>query len=440
MMKPEYHYIKCFLSFFLVVCLAILTNIACFAEAVQLSSDNYEYQISEDGTAIITKYIGEHYCITIPNNIDGYTVKSIGNDAFSSTKIYAVIIEDGIEAIGNKAFENCYSLVRIALPQSIKSIGESAFCNCLSLSGDTIINDEIYSDADLLQIEIDKQKKKTDDAQAQLDRWISNGKKTEEDISKQRSKVQKEQEKLTELETTLNDIEKPNELLFPAGTTLLPNGLEIIGDYAFKNCQELKSITIPNSVKQFGKAPFAVCGELTFLISPKHPTLAYNNGVLYNKTDKRLVLSNNGIKEFEIPQGILTIDDFAFYPGGVSSSSLQKITIPDSVTNIGECAFAFTQITQLSIPDSITSINYKAFYNSRLTSVSLGKNVKRIGDEAFAFTIIKEMEIPESVESIGEKAFPEGIVLIVMPGSFAEEYCQINSIEYKYSESDMDWL
>ena len=75
-------------------------------------------------------------------------------------------------------------------------------------------------------------------------------------------------------------------------------------------------------------------------------------------------------------------------------TSLTSVTIPDSVTSIGEYAFSScTSLTSVTIPDSVTSIGNNAFYNcTSLTSVTIGNSVTSIGHGAFTrCTSLKEV-------------------------------------------------
>lgn len=59
-----------------------------------------------------------------------------------------------------------------------------------------------------------------------------------------------------------------------------------------------------------------------------------------------------------IPETVVTVGHYAFS----SCHNLTEITIPDSVTSIGDSAFSWNEITQIAIPDSITTLSYAAFY------------------------------------------------------------------------------
>ena len=134
-----------------------------------------------------------------------------------------------------------------------------------------------------------------------------------------------------------------------------------IGDYAFFYSDCTVSITIPNSVTSIGDHSFFTYKALkSFIVSPDHPTLEVKDGVLFSKTDKRLIRYPSAITEesYAIPEGTTFIGDYAFY----QNDSLTSVTIPDSVTGIGEYAFCQCgSLESLTIPAGVTSIGEGAF-------------------------------------------------------------------------------
>ena len=105
-----------------------------------------------------------------------------------------------------------------------------------------------------------------------------------------------------------------------------------------------------------------------------------------------------------IPDSVTSIGDSAFS----GCTSLTSVTIPDSVTSIGDWAFSYcTSLTSVTLPDSVTSIGYEAFFNCiSLTSVTIPDGVTSIGEDAFRnCTSLTSVTIPDSVTRIGERAF-----------------------------------
>jgi BspA type Leucine rich repeat region (6 copies) len=115
-------------------------------------------------------------------------------------------------------------------------------------------------------------------------------------------------------------------------------------------------------------------------------------------------------------------DDLSAYSFLLANGFVTSITIPNSVTSIGNYAFRDCwAITSITIPNSVTSIGMEAFYNcQRLASVTIPSSVTSIGDSAFSYCIgLTSITIPSSVTSIGDSAFRACIVLtsITIPSS-----------------------
>lgn len=101
-------------------------------DANEHESRNFYYIICNDGTAEITKYVGDDSSIDIPSTLDGYTVSKISNSAFENNdKLQKVYIYGG--AIGDSAFKNCSNLTFLWISDKVTSIGTSSYENCTSL-------------------------------------------------------------------------------------------------------------------------------------------------------------------------------------------------------------------------------------------------------------------------------------------------------------------
>ena len=129
-------------------------------------------------------------------------------------------------------------------------------------------------------------------------------------------------------------------------------------------------------------------------------------GVEYSKDGKKLLTcTNRSLTDYSIRRGSKSICDQAFL---WQCSSLQSVTIPDSVTSIGDSAFSCcSSLQSVTIPDSVTSIGGRAFGEcSSLQSVTIPDSVTSIGDRAFSWcTSLQSVIIPDSVTSIGDRAF-----------------------------------
>ena len=138
------------------------------------------------------------------------------------------------------------------------------------------------------------------------------------------------------------------------------DGYTSIGDYAFKYCHNLTSVTIPNSVTSIGDWCFHGCTALTSVTIP-NSVIRICDGAFAGCID---------LTSIEIPDSVTSIRDYAF----AYCYDLTSIEIPDSVTSIGNYAFGCcTRLTSVTIPNSVTSIGLGVFYCCNgLTSVTIG--------------------------------------------------------------------
>lgn len=151
----------------------------------------------------------------------------------------------------------------------------------------------------------------------------------------------------------------------------LPNTITRIDETAFNGCSNLKSVNIPPSVTSMGQSVFSYCPSLTAIDIPDGVT-SINYGTFWGCTKlKDVKLSNNityigihafsgcdSLSEITLPGSLTTIAYEAFS----SCDNLKHVTIPDSVTSIGPCAFrACTGMKSLIIGKGVTIIDYYAF-------------------------------------------------------------------------------
>ena len=174
-------------------------------------------------------------------------------------------------------------------------------------------------------------------------------------------------------------------------------------------CNQIQSVTIPESVTSIGKSAFEDCSNLDSLTIKGVATSigAYAFGSCTSLTSLSLVGS------------FQTIGDYAFVSCGMTS-----LTIDATITSIEKYAFSSRSLTSLSLTGNIQKIGDYAFaYCTSLTSLSLTGNVQKIGDYAFySCSSLKTVTLPKSLTSIGAYAFDSCTSLdsIEIPGTVTE--------------------
>ena len=145
-----------------------------------------------------------------------------------------------------------------------------------------------------------------------------------------------------------------------------------ISNYAFRNCSNLTSITIPESVTSIESYAFDNCTNLTSIDIPGSVT----------SIGKWAFNSCKSLTSITIPDSVTSVGDSAFY----YCDSLTNVAIGNSVTNIGESAFGYCKsLTSINIPEGVTSIVFSTFNGCySLTSITIPDSVTSIGQYAFS--------------------------------------------------------
>ena len=139
--------------------------------------------------------------------------------------------------------------------------------------------------------------------------------------------------------------------------------LEVIGSQAFRDCRSLKSITIPASVKEIGEAAFVSSATLSdtmpeFSNINSLTTVKFAEGSKLETIGDYAFQMQSALKSIDIPDGVKEIGEGVFS----GCSSLTSITIPDSATKISYGMFAgCSSLREIEIPDSVTEIGEYAF-------------------------------------------------------------------------------
>ena len=177
-----------------------------------------------------------------------------------------------------------------------------------------------------------------------------------------------------------------------------------IGEMAFYGCSSLTSCTIGSDVTSIGEMAFDGCTSLISITVDSSNTVydSRNNcNAIIETSTNTLVL---GFQNTVIPNSVTSIGDSAF----AGCSGLTSIVIPDSVISIGNSAFyRCSGLTSCTIGSGVTSIDIEAFRDcSSLTSIIIPNSVTSIGSSAFTYCSgLTSCIIGDGVTSIGEYAF-----------------------------------
>ncbi|MBR2539988.1 MAG: leucine-rich repeat protein [Mogibacterium sp.] len=191
---------------------------------------------------------------------------------------------------------------------------------------------------------------------------------------------------------------------FGMTSVVLPQHLEKIGNSAFIfNSLEAVDLEGATELKSIGETAFK--GNHLRSVRLTDNVTSLGSGAF----------SANSITDIRMPHN----NEFTVIPSALFSMNIRmsKVEIPDTITEIGEMAFAGARLTRLTIPASVTRIDRKAFHLHHLTSLTIPGNVKEIGESAFEGTFkeqtLKSLTLSEGIESIGKYAFKEGLLTAV---------------------------
>ena len=279
-----------------------------------------------------------------------------GEHAFNSAKFSKVIIEEGVDSIGNHAFQWCSSVTSLTFPSTLKSIGEEAFKDCSGLTELTLLSN------------IESFGNRAFGGCSGVVYLNCNLPDTNDGVFRE--------SKITRLVvgngvTSLGQRSFCNSSLLASVT--LPSTLKTIGSYAFEGLKSLISITLPSSLRTISDRAFLNCEGLTELV---------------------------------IPEGVDSIAEYAFE----GLKYLQSARLPASIRSLGGSVFkncTGTLYVKCNIPDAPWAGEH-AFNSAKFSKVIIEEGVDSIGNHAFQWcSSVTSLTFPSTLKSIGEEAFKD---------------------------------
>ena len=350
--------------------------------------------------------------------------QNIQNNAFENcSKLTSVTIGNGVTGIGQSAFHNCSALTSVTIPDSVTSIGDDAFSDCSALQYNTGENGLYLGNSENSYVALIK----ANDTSITSCTIHENTKVIYDGAFSGCSGLTS----ITIPDSVISIGREAFRGCSGLTSVTIPNSVTSIGDSAFYGCSGLASVTIPDSVTSIGGSAFYNCSKLTSITIGNGVTSIRSSafygcssltsvyytgdvagwcGIEFRDSDANpfyyahnLYLNDTLQTELVIPDTVTTIKSCAFF----GCSGLTSVTIPDSVTYIGDAAFCYSGLTSVTIGNGVTSIESSAFEGcSGLTSVTIPDSVTSIGGGAFSgCTGLTSVMIPDGVTSIESEAF-----------------------------------
>ncbi len=465
----------------IIMVLALLISSMGVMNVNAATSGVYEYEMYTDKTVKITKYTGGAASeLTIPEKIKGYPVVAIGEEAFMNAELYKINLPSSLERIEDFAFWNTAISV-ITIPKTVSHIGIGAFSGGLFEGYVTEYGSEHFRALNGVLYTADM--KKLVSFPTVKSSSYDVGKNSVEIIGAYSFMYTMELNSVT-LSDGVKTIEEGAFLNSSLQTINLGEGMETVGPYVFTGCTKLKSLHIPDSLKNLDYSALEQCLSLTTLtVGDNNPSYSVASGFLYDKAMTTVWVCPAGRNgTVVIPAGTQHIGEYAF----AYCNKVTEIIVPDSVKSIGSYAFAeCTSLKTINIPKSVERVGVLMFYEctnladitipegfvllysydfidtawyeaqpdgllylcrnligykgnyENLTAVEVKEGTLAISDAAFfGYDKITSVKIPDSVKYIGNWAFEDCPLLteVEIPSGVEEIGGYSLGYTYEYNE------
>ncbi len=386
--------------------------------------------IPQDGS--VTKIEGSAFSgrknltkVIIPNSIT-----SIRDRAFSNcVGLTSVEIPDSVISIGGYAFYGCTGITEIVIPDSVETLGNDAFRECTNLSSVTLGNgittiayNTFLECSSLRSIEIPDSVKTI----GEYAFWLCY---SLESVTFGNS-VQSIGARAFEVCDKLTSIEIPDSVL-------------TIEESAFNRCSSLKTLSLGSGLFMIGECAFEGCNLDTVTVSAENVDYScVDNCVIENLTDTLVIGTNNSV----IPSdgSVTSIAPYAFS----GRTGLSEITIPESVTSIGDDAFyncrnlkKVYNYSDLDIVAGSDTHGYVAYYaDTVITYYDLSGTYTVVGDETVTtyIQLIPDGETTQTHEINVTGNTGTYAINGILPGTYTLKIFQESNIANTYTVTISD--
>ena len=438
--------------------------------------------IDIDGV-VYNKNITEIVAYPAGNARTSYTIEgnvtAVGEDAFyGAWNLNSVVLPEFLKEIRREAFYNCAGIESILIPDSVVQISHYAFADCWNLTSITLSDNSLlprisyasFANCGLTSFRVPANVSTI--AQGAFEGCHCLSSFTFAANSKLESISAYMFDGCNSLETVT--FEKGSAL-----TSIQAHGLEgmrkltsidfgdakitNIDNFAFRFCEGLESIIIPEGITNIGRFAFYYCDSLTEVTLPT--TLEHIGSFAFLGTENvSLYFSSSTLPavldedwDYDVDGyylGVIDVtetDDWKYakltdgaiafieYKGNETAVDLSALDLGGDIVNIGGSAFAYSKVEDIVLPETLVTIQAEAFYRSAIRSIAIPKSVEFIGRKAFADTNItslifeknsiimviessafenterlKSVTLPASLKTLGRSAFQNsGITTLI---------------------------
>ena len=339
-------------------------------------------------------------------------VTTIGKMGFAGcNSLTEIDLPETLTSIGQEAFKACKSLTKIEIPKNVESVGLQLFNRCTALKSVSVAKENVMlrSEENCIirrgseeLIEASAAERIPDGVRIIGEYAFGGNKKTFEKLIVPKSVK-------TVRARAFNGLWEYVDFC-KIKTIVFSEGVEEIGEERNEEKDEhqnilyskTESVTIPSTVKYIAPGLVSRCALSELKISEWNPIYKSEGNCIIRKDNGEIVSGSNTAV---IPETTTRIGEFAFF-----IASRDEIRIPDRVQSIGAHAFsgAFNgkSNTELKIPGSVTEIGKYAFECNRIKFAEIPEGITEIVEGLFSgCTILKEVHLPSALKRIGKLAF-----------------------------------